>query len=245
MGLMTRPADSPRPAEGRRERLTRDRVLRGALAVADTHGIAALTIRSLAGELGVKPMTVYYYVANKDEILDGIVDLVFSEIYLPEVGGDWRAELTERARSARRVLRAHPWATPLLESRRRPGPVTLRHHDAVLGTLRTAGFSLSATAHAYALLDAFVYGHALQEAALPFEGPDGTQEVAGPVQELMAAGEYPHMTEMVSHYYLQPGYDFADEFDIGLEMVLGAISRMLEDRQRIAAAPSEGDRGEP
>ncbi len=221
---MSSPVDSADVADGGRRTLSRERVLRGAMAVADSGGIAALTIRSLAAELGVKPMTVYYYVANKDEILDGIVDQVFSEIYLPAVGGDWRTELTRRARSARDVLRAHPWATPLLESRRTPGPVTLRHHDAVLGTLRSAGFTLAATAHAYALIDAFVYGHALQAAALPFEGPEGPQEVAGPVQELMAAGEYPHMTEMVTGYYLQPGYDFADEFDLGLNMVLDAIA---------------------
>lgn len=226
---MSKPADSAGRPDGRRAPLNRDRVLRGAMAVADAGGIAALTIRSLAQELGVKPMTVYYHVANKDQILDGIIDIVFSEMYLPVVGGDWRAELTERARSSRRVLREHPWATPLLESRRRPGPATLRHHDAVLGTLRTAGFSLEATAHAYALLDAFVYGHALQEAALPFEGPDGVNVVAGPVQELMA-GEYPHMTEMVTEYYLRPGYDFADEFEIGLGMILDAISLMADER---------------
>jgi AcrR family transcriptional regulator len=225
---MTKPVATPSSPTGRRGQLTRDRVLRGALAVADAGGIAALTIRSLAEELGVKPMTVYYYVANKDEILDGIVDIVFSEIHLPASGEDWRAQLTERARSARAVLRAHPWATPLMESRRTPGPVTLRHHDAVLGTLRTAGFTLAATAHAYALLDAFIYGHALQEAALPFEGPDGPQDVAAPVRELMAAGDYPHMTEMVVGYYLKPGYDFADEFEIGLRMVLDAITLLLD-----------------
>jgi AcrR family transcriptional regulator len=221
--------DRGRGTGTKRARLNRERVLDAAVTVADAGGIAALTIRSLAKELGVKPMTVYHYVASKDEILDGIVDLVFSQMYLPVVGGDWQVELSERARSARRVLHDHPWATPLLESRRTPGEVTLRHHDAVLGTLRAAGFTLGVTAHAYALLDAFVYGHALQAAALPFEGPDSAQEVAGPVQELMAAGEYPHMTEMVTGYYLQPGYDFADEFEVGLRMVLDAVALMHEE----------------
>jgi AcrR family transcriptional regulator len=217
--------DATEPAG--RAPLNRERVLRGAVAVADAGGIAALTIRSLAQRLGVKPMTVYYYVANKEEILDGIVDIVFSEMYVPDVGGDWRVEISERARSARAVLRRHPWATPLLESRRAPGPATLRHHDAVLGTFRTAGFAVEGTAHAYALLDAFVYGHALQEASLPFEGPDSVNEVAGPVQELMAAGAYPHMTEMVTSYYLQPGYDFADEFEFGLRTILDALALLL------------------
>jgi AcrR family transcriptional regulator len=209
----------------RRPGLSRERVLRGAVAVADMRGIAALTMRSLAEELGVKPMSVYHYVKSKDEILDGIVDLVFAEIELPVVGGDWRTEISRRARSAREVLRRHRWAIPLLESRTSPGPANLRHHDAVLGTLRAAGFSLAATAHAYALLDAFVYGHALQEAALPFEGPDGVSDVAEPIMMLMAAGEYPHMTEMATQYYLKPGYDFAAEFDLGLDLILDALAR--------------------
>src|SRR4051794_34018412 len=122
-------------------RLSRERVLEGAVAVADAGGLGSLTIRSLAERLGVKPMSVYHYVAGKDEILDGIVDIVFSEIDLPSVGGEWRAEMTRRAHSARTVLRRHPWAIPLLESRRAPVPANLAHHDAVLGTLRSAGFS--------------------------------------------------------------------------------------------------------
>jgi AcrR family transcriptional regulator len=206
-------------------RLSRERVLRGALAVADRGGLAGLTIRSLAQELGVKPMSVYYYVANKEEILDGLVDLVFDEIALPTIGGHWRTEISRRAHSARLVLRQHPWAIPLLESRTSPGPATLRHHDAVLGTLRAAGFSLEETAHAYAVLDAYVYGYAIQEASLPFDGPGGVTEVADPIMELMAAGEYPHMVEMATGYYLQPGYDFGDEFQYGLDLVLDGLSR--------------------
>jgi AcrR family transcriptional regulator len=226
----------PASVGGKRSRLDRERVLRGAVDVADRGGIAALTIRSLADELGVKPMTVYYYVTNKEEILDGIVDIVFSEIDLPTVGGDWRAELTERALSAREVLNKHPWAVALLESRTSPGPATLRHHDAVLGVLRAAGFSPADTAHAYALLDAFLYGHAVQEAALPFEGPEGPAQVAPQVVESMSlAGDFPHLTEMMASYYLRPGYDFADEFEIGLDAVLDSVSRWLvapEDERR-------------
>src|SRR5215217_7711699 len=105
-------------------------------------GVRALTIRSLAAELGVKPMSVYYYVANKSEILDGIVDEVFSEIDLPPDNGDWRSEIRQRANSARQVLSRHPWAIALLESRKTPGPATLRHHDAMISTLRKAGFSM-------------------------------------------------------------------------------------------------------
>lgn len=214
----------------RRARLDRERVLRAAVALADRGGLAALTIRSLADDLGVKPMSLYYYVRNKEEILDGIVDIVFGEFELPKVGGDWRSELTTRARSAREVLKRHPWAIPLLESRTSPGAATLRHHDAVLGVLRAEGFSAAATAHAYALLDAFVYGHAIQEASLPFEGPEGPAEVAPEVMESMSvAGDFPHLSEMMASYYLRPGYDFADEFQIGLDAVLDSLARWQTD----------------
>lgn len=212
-----------------RSPLSRERVLRAAVAVADAGGLGSLTIRSLAAELGVKPMSVYYHVASKDEILDGIVDIVFSEIDLPTVGGDWRTEVTRRAHSARAVLRRHSWALLLLESRTSPGPATLAHHDAVLGTLRAGGLSVEMTAHAYALLDAYVYGFALQEASLPFEGPDGVAEVAEPIMELMSAGTYPHLVEMATAHYVQPGYDFGNEFEFGLDILLDALTRALPD----------------
>src|SRR5881227_1900432 len=155
-----------------RPRLSRERVLRAALSVADSGGSGSLTIRSLAQELGVKPMSVYYHVANKDEILAALVDIVFGEIAFPVPGRDWRSELEKRAHSAREVLARHRWAIGLLESRTDPGPANLRHHDTVIATLQAAGFSAELTAHAYALVDSYVYGFALQEAALPFQGPD-------------------------------------------------------------------------
>jgi AcrR family transcriptional regulator len=210
-----------------REPLSRDRVLSAALAVADDGGLDRLTIRSLAQRLGAKPMSVYHYVANKDEILDGLVDLVFAEIDLPAPTGDWREEMARRCRSARQVLKRHPWSIGLLESRTTPGPATLRHHDANLGALRAGGFSVVQTGHAYALLDAFVYGFAVQEASLPFEGPDAAAAVAGPIMELMGADEYPHMVEFAMEHAMLPGYDFGDEFEFGLELVLDGIARML------------------
>jgi AcrR family transcriptional regulator len=216
-------SDSP----GERARLSRDRVLRGAVAVADAGGIGSLTIRSLAKALDVKPMSVYYHVANKDEILDGIVDVVFGEIELPEAGGDWRSEIRRRALSARQVLRNHPWAIGLMESRTSPGPATLRHHDAMIGTLRAAGFSVEMTAHAYALIDSYTYGFVLQEAALPFKGPEPVAEVAEPLTEPFSAGEYPHLAEMATEYYLQPGYDFGNEFELGLSVILDALTRSI------------------
>ena len=216
-----------------RPRLSRDRVLAAAVALADRGGLGSLTIRSLADALGARPMSVYHYVANKEEILDGIVDIVFSEMETPTVGGEWRSEISRRAHSARQVLRRHPWAVPLLESRTSPGPATLAHHDAVLGTLLAAGFSRELTAHGYALLDAYVYGFAIQEASLPFEGPDSVADVADPIMALMATGAYPHMVDMATSYYLQPGYDFADEFDFGLHLLLDALDRRLEASRKL------------
>ncbi len=207
--------------------LSRERVLRGAIAVADAAGVRALTIRSLATELGVKPMSIYYYVANKSEILDGIVDEVFSEIDLPPGDGDWRSQIRRRANSARQVLSRHPWAIALLESRKTPGPATLRHHDTMIGTLRKAGFSVEMTAHAYALLDSYVYGFVLQEAALPFEGPETVSTVAEPMMQQFPADEYPHLVELATEYILQPGYDFGNEFEFGLNIILDALTRSM------------------
>ena len=209
--------------------LSRERVLQSAVAIADTAGIGSLTIRSLAQRLGVKPMSIYYYVPNKSAILDGIVDLVFSEIELPAVDGDWRSELVRRANSTRRVLSRHHWAIGLMESRKSPGPATLRHHDAVLGTLRAAGFKVEMTAHAYALLDSYVYGFALQEAALPFQGTSTAADVTEPIMEQFHTDQYPHLVEMATEYILQPGYDFGDEFEVGLGVILDALSSWLPE----------------
>ena len=217
----------PRPPAPSRSRLTRDRVLRGAMAVADSAGLSGLTMRSLADELGVKPMAVYHHVANKDEILDGIVDLVFGEIELPSTEGEWRSELRRRGRSARSVLRRHPWATPLMESRLNPGPATLRHHDAVIGTLRAAGFSITLTAHAYALLDGHLYGTALQEAGLPADSREMLPEMAEAILARFPTETYPHLAELTTKHVLAPGYDFGNEFDFGLDLILDGLERAL------------------
>jgi AcrR family transcriptional regulator len=206
--------------------LSRERVLSGAVRIAGKSGIGSLTIRSLAQQLGVKPMSLYHYVANKDEILDGIVDLVISQIELPSTGGSWQPELQHWARSARRVLTRNSWAIALLESRTTPGPSTLRHHDRIIGVLRGAGFSVPMTAHAYALLDSYVYGFALQEAALPFD-----RETVAPVGEatvqMFPDGAYPHLVELAAEHVLQPGYDFGDEFEFGLDLILNGLAATM------------------
>ncbi len=218
----------PPPA---RQRLTRERVVHAAVELADEIGVPALTIRKLATHLGVKPMSIYNHVAHKEEILDAMVDVVFGEIERPPSGMHWREAIRARCASARSVLASHPWATPLLESRTSPGPQNLGHHDAVLACFRDAGFSLSLTAHAYAAIDSYIYGFAIQEASLP--ATDG-EDMADLVDSMMDALEgLPHLRELATEHVLLPGYDFCDEFDFGLDLVLDGLERALAaERER-------------
>ncbi len=184
-------------------------------------------MRALARGLGVKPMALYHHLAGKEEILDGMVDGVFAEIALPDEHLDWHTALRERASSTRAALRRHPWATPLMESRTAPGPATLRHHEAVIATLRRAGFSIPLTAHAVAVLDAYVYGFALSESSLPFEGPEDVGELAEAILSRLPAEEYPAFIEFATEHVLQPGYDYGEEFAFGLELILDGLERHL------------------
>ncbi|MGB3185754.1 MAG: TetR/AcrR family transcriptional regulator [Ornithinimicrobium sp.] len=203
--------------------LSRDRVLAGAIALADEVGISGFTIRKLATAIDVRPMTIYHHVPNKEAIIDGMIDLIFAEIELPPGGGDWKAAMQHRARSARAVLAHHPWATPLMESRTNPGPATLNHHDEVLRCLRQAGFSIRMTAHAYALIDSYIYGFALQEANLP---ATGGEDMAAVAQGITATfdGRYPHLMELTTEHVLKPGYDFSEEFEFGLTLILDGLT---------------------
>ncbi len=214
--------------EAGRRPLTAERVVEGAVGLADEIGIDAFTIRKLADAIGVKPMTIYHHVPNKEAIVDGMVNQVFSEIDLPPTDVDWRSAILVRSRSMRQVLAKHPWASPLMESRTAAGMATLRHHDAVLGCFRGAGFSLQATGHAYAVIDAFLYGFALQEATLPATGGPEMAEVASQMAEQMPADEFPHLAEFTMGHVLQPGYEFGDEFAFGLNLILDALERTVE-----------------
>ena len=219
MATQTDPSAAPRIP------LNKQRVLGAAVALADRGGVRSLSMRKLAHELGVEAMSLYHHVANKDDILDGIVDVVFSEIVLPSGDADWKAAMRQRAISAREALLRHPWATGLMESRSTPGPATLRHHDAVLGILRTAGFSVELAAHAFSVLDSYIYGFALQEANLPFDTPEETAEVAQAIMAKLPADEYPHLAEMTVEHVLQPGYDYGNEFLFGLDLILDGLDR--------------------
>ncbi len=241
---MTEPRTTPpstsepgAPAPGRRVPLSRDRLLTVAVELADAAGIAGLTIRALAAASGVKPMTIYHHVRDKDEILDLVVDAVFAEIDLPDVDLPWRDALRDRTASVRAVLARHRWAIGLLESRSNAGPATLRHHDTMLGIMRRAGFGIAGAAHAYALLDSYAYGFALQEATLPFDDAAGLADLAAGFTEIIG-DDHPYLAEMLHGHVLQPGYSFADEFEIGLEVVLDAIERWRIDGATTSTAPT-------
>ena len=213
-----------------RGRLSPERVLRAAVALADAGGIESLTMRRLGQDLGVEAMSLYKHVANKDALLDGMVDLVFAEIEVPSGDTDWRTAMRDRAASTRAALIRHPWATPLMQSRTAPGPATLHHHDTVIGTLRQAGFSVELTAHAFSVLDGYIYGFAMQQRSLPFDTLEEAQEVGRQMFARMPAGAYPHLTELTVQHILQPGYDYGNEFDSGLKVVLDGIAGLLVQR---------------
>jgi AcrR family transcriptional regulator len=212
-----------------RTRLARERVLIAAIDLADTGGVPALSMRKLGQSLGVEAMSLYNHVANKDDLINGMVDLVFGEFGLPPRGADWKSAMRQRAISAREVLGRHPWAIGLMESRSQPGPATLRHHDAVIGCLREAGFSIEMAAHAYSVLDSYLYGFALQQASLPFKTSEETAALADSILQQFPADAYPHLAELTIQHVLQPGYDYADEFAFGLDLILDSLERLRSD----------------
>ena len=207
--------------------LNRKRIVQIAVTLADKEGTGALSMRKLARELGVEAMSLYHYVANKEELLDHMVDSVFGEIELSDERS-WKMAMRQRAYSARAALLRHPWAVALLDSRANPGPATLRHHDAVLGSLRTAGFSVALAAHAFSLLDSYIYGFVVQELNLPFGTQEELEEVADNILEQAPMNDYPHLTELMSEHALKEGYTYANEFEFGLELILRGLEQALE-----------------
>jgi AcrR family transcriptional regulator len=203
--------------------LTRERVLQTAVDLADRDGLDAVTMRRLGGELGFEAMSLYKHVANKEAVLDGMVEVVIAEIDLPATAADWKEAMRRRAVSARDVLRRHSWAIGLLESRRLTSPTTMRYQDAILGALRSAGFSIEAAAHAFWMLDAYVYGQVVQEANLSGSAPEPTTESAGSDLERIARSEYPNLAAVAEHALGSP-FSFDGEFEFGLELILDALA---------------------
>jgi AcrR family transcriptional regulator len=211
------------PTEESRVPLTRERIFEAAVALADERGVEALTMRGLGEELGVEAMSLYHYVANKDELLDGMVEVVFSEIELPTTDVDWKEAMRRRAISTREAVARHRWAVGLMQSRTSPGPANLRLHNAVLGCLREAGFSVENAVHAYSAQDAYIYGFAFQEKILPVDTSGELAEAAESVRRQFSAEGYPHLAETITERITKSGYDFADEFEFGLDLILDGL----------------------
>ncbi len=216
--------------------LSKERVLQAAVELAARDGIESLTMRKLADELGAGAMSLYHYVPNKEELLDGMVDIVFSEIEPPSTDVDWKTAMRQRAVSTREVLNRHRWAVGLMESRTTPGPASLRLHNAVLGCLREGGFSIDMTIQAYSVQDAYIYGFALQEKSLPFDSAEESAavaeeqvrqfaELAEERQFAALAEEFPYLAEVVAGHVAKVGYDFAAAFEYGLDLILDALEK--------------------
>jgi AcrR family transcriptional regulator len=211
-----------KPTE-RRAPVSRQRALAAAIALADTEGINSLTMRRLARALDVEAMSLYHHFANKNDILDGMVDTVFGEIDLAADTSTWKTAMRRRAASVRAALIRHPWAISIMESRTSPGPATLRHHDAVIGCCRAAGFSIEMAAHAFSVIDSYIYGFVLQEVNLPFSDTDDLEEVVEAIMPQLSPTDYPHLTELTMEYVLQPGYSYGNEFEFGLGLILDGL----------------------
>ena len=193
------------------------------MGLADRDGLGALTMRRLGAELGVEAMSLYKHVANKEEILDGIVEVVVGEIEIPGESAAWKEAMRRRAISTREILSRHSWAIGLLEARGAKGPSALRYLNAVLGNLRSAGFSIENAVHAFWVLDCFVYGHVIQESSLPIGSSEEVTEATGSIVEQITTEEYPHLLEIGEHA-LKSEYSVDIEFEYGLDLILDALA---------------------
>ena len=208
----------------RRSTLTREEVLTRAVHLADEAGIDALSMRNLARQVGVEAMSLYNHVKNKDDILDGMVDIVLGEIEVPVIGGDWKAAMRKRSHSAHEVLMRHPWAALLIMSRINIGPAALRYVDATIGCLKEAGFTLALADHAWNMLDSHIYGFTLQKLNFPFE-PD---EYAGAAEEFMPQlpmEQYPYLASL-STEVMEGRHDGLHDLAFGLELLLDGLERL-------------------
>jgi AcrR family transcriptional regulator len=204
--------------------LSREQILQAAVALADVDGLESLTMRKLAAAVRVEAMSLYNHVKNKDDILDGIVDLVAAEIEVPGIGGDWKTAMRRRAISAHQVLMRHPWATMLIVSRANTGPAMLRYVDATLGCLREAGFSYVMADHAWNAIDSYVYGFTLQKLNFPFE-PTQYAEMASAFVFMIPPEEFPHLNAL-THQVIAGEHDGLHELEFGLELILDGLERV-------------------
>lgn len=215
----------PAKPRGRRPALTRERVVAAGVELADAEGIESLSMRKLAQSLGVEAMSLYHHVANKDELLDGMVDVVFAEVHLPTTKGRWQAQIRLRCASLREVLLRHPWAVGQLNARRNPGMASLVHHDDVIGCLLAGGFTIRGAAQAFAVIDSYTYGFVVQELSLPMMNGEDEGDLADMILSDIPEGTLPHLTAMATEYVTREDYSFANEFAPGLELIINALER--------------------
>lgn len=210
--------------------LSKERIALAAVALADEVGFESCTMRKLAEELDAAPMALYRHVANKEDLLDGMIDVVFSEIHFLFPADDWKSAMRERGISVRAALLRHRWAIGLMESRMHPGPASAEHHNATMGCLREAGFPFREAVHAYNLLDSYTYGFALQEKYIPFDTPEESAEMAQ-VTVGDKGDQYPYLAEVVAEL-AKSGYDYDEEFLFGLELILDSLERFKKQLSR-------------
>jgi AcrR family transcriptional regulator len=208
----------------RRKLLSREKVLSAALKMVDEGGIESLSMRNLAQTLKVEAMSLYNHVSNKEAILDGLVELVASEIAVPAVGDDWRAAMRQRARSAHAVLMRHPWATMLFVSRMNIGPTMLHYVDATIGCLRAAGFSYPMADHAWNAIDAYIYGFTLQKLNFPLD-PAQYAAAAAQFLPLIPVEQFPYLNGM-SQEVIAGRHDGLHQLELGLELLLDGLEGM-------------------
>jgi AcrR family transcriptional regulator len=233
---MTTPRTPPVVAQ-RRKPLDRDQVLGAAMRLADEGGLEAISMRKLGQVLGVEAMSLYKHVANKDDILDGLVELVSADFEVPSSGEPWKTAIRQSAVSARAVLLAHPWASSLIESRSSPGAARMRYLDSVVGTLRAAGFSMPIVAQAVMALDSHTYGFVLQELAWPFDA-SSARDSAGAFAEALPPDAYRNLAAMAELVMASPDGTVAD-FTFGLDLILDGLERLLEVGRAVGLRESQ------
>jgi AcrR family transcriptional regulator len=206
--------------------LSRELVLRAAVALADKAGFEKLSMRELGRALGVEAMSLYNHVAHRDDLLDGMVDLVLGEIELPVAGGDWRQAMRLRAVSALEAFRRHPWATSLIDARMSGGPGRLRYFESVIRSLRGGGFTVEMSARAFSLIDSYIYGFCRQGMSIA-SVDTGSERPAEAFLRVLPASEYPFLAEMAAAQAAKPGYDEESDFEFGLGLILDGLQRVL------------------
>lgn len=216
---------TPSDATAARTPLTTERVVEAAIDLADRSGLGALTMRRLGAALGVEAMSLYKHVASKEALLHAMIDRVIGEIAIPDEGAPWREAMAQRAASARAVLGRHAWVIGLMEAETAPGPNTMRYMNAIIGSLRSAGFAMEDAGRAFTLLDSYVYGHVIQESNFPFSTAEEITQTVASALEQEALRAFPNLVAMYEHAATFE-YSLDDQFEFGLELVLDGLERL-------------------